>query len=101
MVWAVILVIAFGGFALRAAFLLLPLRGEVPPRVQFILGLVPAAALSALVVPALLRPEGDFALVSPAPIAGLVALVVSLRYGNLALTMATGLTAYLALDLVL
>lgn len=68
---------------------------------QFVLDLVPAAALSALVVPALLRPEGNFDLVSPAPTAGLVALVVSLRYGNLALTMATGLVAYLLFDLVM
>lgn len=101
MVWAVIAILALGGFALRAAFLLLPLRSEVPPRLQFILDLVPAAALSALVAPALLLPDGDFELLAPAPMAGLIALVVSLRYGNLALTMAAGLTAYLALDLVL
>lgn len=101
MIWVVIALIALGGFALRAAFLVLPLRAELPPRVQFVLGLVPAAALSALVVPALLQPEGQFDLIAPAPLAGLIALAFSLRFGNLALTMAIGLLAYIALDLFL
>ena len=100
-IWIVIALIAVAGLGLRAAFLLLPFKGEIPPRLEFVLGLVPPAALSALVVPAILAPEGTLDLLTPAPIAGLVALIISLRTGNLALTMVVGLVAYAGLDLVI
>jgi len=102
LVWTIITVVALGGFALRAAFLLKPLpESKIPARLEFLLELVPAAALSALVAPAVLSAHGRLQLISPASLAGLLALVVSIRYGNMALTMIIGLASYAAFSLIL
>jgi len=62
-VWATVVVVGVGTYALRASFLFLFERlGGVPTRVETALGMVPPAVLSALVAPAVLAPEGTVVL---------------------------------------
>lgn len=102
-IWLIIAAIAVGGFVLRAAFIVVPvLPRHLPPRLSLVLGMVPAAAFAALVAPALFIDDGGrFEPISPATLAGAIALLISLRWKNLALTIVCGLVAYACLDLVL
>ena len=101
-IWLVIVAIAIGGFALRAVFILVPiLPRNLPPRLSLVLQMVPAAAFAALVAPSLFLEDGQFEVVSPATLAGAVALLVSLRWKNLAVVIVCGLVAYGCFDLVL
>ncbi len=78
MIWLVILAVAVGGFALRAVFLLLPLiPRDLPQRLELVLGLVPAAAFSALLAPSIfLDDDGHLQLLSPSSLAAAVAVLV-------------------------
>jgi branched-subunit amino acid transport protein len=101
-IWLVIAAIAVGGFVLRAAFILVPLLPrQLPARLKLVLEMVPAAAFAALVAPALFLEDGRFDLISPATLAGATALLVSLRWKSLALSIFCGLAAYGLCDLVL
>ena len=101
-IWLVIAAIAVGGFALRAAFILVPLLPrDLPPRLSLVLEMVPAAAFAALVAPSLFLDDGHFSLISPATLAGATALLVSLRWKSLALSIVCGLAAYAFFDLIL
>lgn len=101
-IWLVIVAIAVGGFALRAAFIVVPfLPRDLPPRISLVLEMVPAAAFAALVAPPLFLDEGHFVLLSPATLAGATALLVSLRWKSLALSIVAGLVAYACFDLFL
>lgn len=102
MIWLTIAAIALGGFALRAAFILVPLLPrELPLRLKLVLEMVPAAAFAALVAPSLFLDGGQFTLISPGTLAGAIALLVSLRWKSLALSIVCGLVAYACVDLVL
>ena len=58
--WIAILLAGAGTFAMRASFLAAAHRlAAVPPRVQRLLRQIPPAALASLVVPALVRPDGQ------------------------------------------
>lgn len=93
--WWIIGLVAVGGFALRGVFILLPLLPAVTnPRLQLVLGLVPAAAFSALVAPLLLAPEGKLVLGSASALAGAVALALAVRWRNLAVSILGGLATY-------
>ena len=101
-IWLIIAAIAVGGFALRGAFIMLPLLPrELPPRLRLLLGLVPAAAFAALVAPSVFLDGGHLQLFAPAPLAGAVVLLVSSLRNNLALSIACGLGVYALLDLVM
>jgi branched-subunit amino acid transport protein len=101
-IWWIIAAIAVGGFALRAVFILIPiLPRNLPPRLSLVLQMVPAAAFAALVAPSIFVEEGQFRLISPATLAGAVALLVSFRWKNLALSIVVGLAAYACFDIVL
>ena len=102
MIWSTIGAIAAGGFLLRAAFILVPLLPrDLPPRLRLMLEMVPAAAFAALVAPALFLDDGRFTPISPGTLAGAVALLVSLRWRSLALSIVCGLVAYGCFDAVL
>jgi branched-subunit amino acid transport protein len=101
-IWWIVAAIAVGGFALRAVFILVPiLPRNLPPRLSLVLQMVPAAAFTALVAPSIFLEDGHFELISPATLAGAVALLVSFRWKNLALTIVVGLVAYACFDIVL
>ncbi len=94
--------IGLGTLALRGSVLALADRlGEVPPRVQQVLRMIPPAALAALVAPAVLRPGGTLELLSPELLAGALALLVAWRTKNLLATIVTGLVAVVVLGQLL
>ena len=93
--WLLMAAAGFGTFLLRLSFLAL-VRGEVPPLMQRILRLAPAAVLAALVLPAL-APVTDAAANSPAgwtrPAAAVVAVLVAVRSGSMLATLVAGMAA--------
>lgn len=90
--WTAIVLAGIGTFAMRASFLALAHRlREVPPWAERILRQIPPAALAALVVPALVRPRGEFDLTQWRLVVGVVAGLVAWRTRNVALTLVIGL----------
>lgn len=93
-IWIAILGGAIGTYLLRLSFIaVIGSVDTVPPRVEYVLGFVPAAVLAALVVPPILAPGGTVTL-SPANeqlIAGSVAAVVAWRTESMLATIAVGM----------
>ena len=90
--WLTIVLASAGTFVLRAAFLVFAGHlVDLPPLAQRVLRQIPPAVLAALVVPSLLRPEGDLDLWQPELLAGAVAAVVSWRTRNAGLTLVVGM----------
>ena len=91
-VWATIFIAGAGTFAMRASFIAAADRlVDVPSWAQRILRQIPPAALASLVVPALVRPEGELDLTHPRFIAGIAAAVVAWRTNNVLATLAVGM----------
>ncbi len=101
-IWAAVLLAGLGTYALRASFLFLFERlGDVPEGVEMALDMVPAAVLSALVVPAVVAPEGAIALSGNGRIpAALVAAVVAWYTESILATIVAGLVALMILAAV-
>lgn len=97
-VWVVIAVVAVGSLVIRGVFLVPRRSWEPSPRVAEALRLIPPAAFAALVVPALLRPEGTLDLLSPGLLAGLLAAVVAWRTHSIAATIGAGLVSAVLLE---
>lgn len=99
------LVIVLGGVAtylLRASFLLAARRlATVPDWATDALRMIPAAALAALVAPALLRPETAFQPLGPQALAGALALAVAWWTRNVLLTIVVGVVAVVGLGQLL
>ena len=95
----IIAFMAIGTFTLRYSFIYLFGRTRMPSSVERALRFVPPAALAALVLPALLRVNGqmDVTLSNPRWIAGMVAAVVAFRTKSFLLT---GLVGMLSLWLI-
>ncbi len=89
------LVIGMGAitYALRLLPILLLGRGDPPPILRRGLRLVPAAILSALIVPDLLLHDGQLAFraANPRLLGGLLATLVAWRTKNIALTLVAGM----------
>ena len=97
--WITVIVAGVGTFAMRASFLLAAhCLAEVPPGVQRMLRQIPPAALASIVVPALLRPDGDVDLWQPHLAAGVLAGLVGWRTKSTALTLVVGMTALFAMQ---
>lgn len=91
-VWLTIVLAGLGTYLLRASFLAFAGRlVDVPPLAQRVLRQIPPAVLAALVVPALVRPGGDFDLWQPRLLAGVVAAFISWRTRNVGLTLVVGM----------
>jgi branched-subunit amino acid transport protein len=60
--------------------------------------MIPPAALAALVLPAFVRPGGQFDLTQPRLVAGLVATVVAFWTKNVLVTLAVGMAVLIILD---
>ena len=101
-VWSAVVAAGVGTYALRASFLFLFERvGDVPARVETALGMVPAAVLAALVVPAVLAPEGTIAVfANDRLLAGLLAGVVAWYTGSILATILVGLLAVVGIGLL-
>jgi branched-subunit amino acid transport protein len=92
--WTAIVLAGIGTFTMRASFLALAHRlREVPPWAERVMRQIPPAALAALVVPALVRPQGEFDLTQWRLVAGVVAGLVAWRTKNVPLTLVIGLGA--------
>ncbi len=98
-IWVAIVLSGIGTYAMRASFLVFAHRlADVPPSVQRLLRQIPPAALAAIVLPALLRPEGELDLAHPRFAAGILAAVVAWRTRNIALTLGVGMGVVMLLD---
>lgn len=99
--WAAILISGAGTYAMRASFLAFAHRmATVPPALARVLRQIPPAALAAIVLPALLRPEGRFDLFQPTLLAGVVAALVAWRTRSLGLTVVLGIALLAGLQRV-
>lgn len=91
-VWATILLAGAGTFAMRASFIAAAHRlTDIPPAVQRLLRQIPPAALAALVLPALVRPEGSVDLTHPRFVAGVLATLVAWRTKSVLATLVVGM----------
>jgi branched-subunit amino acid transport protein len=91
-VWATILLAGAGTYAMRASFIAAADRlVDVPPWAQRILRQIPPAALASIVLPALVRPEGELDLTHPRFIAGMIAGLVAWRTNSVVATLVVGM----------
>jgi len=98
-IWTAILLAGIGTYAMRAAFLVFAHRlVDVPSSVQRLLRQIPPAALASIVVPALMRPEGQLDVLQPRFVAGVLAALVAWRSRNIALTLAVGIGVVMVID---
>lgn len=102
-VWIIMLGLAIGTFLLRSSFILLLGKREIHPLMERALRFVPAAVLSALVVPEILTRHNSL-LISPRNpqlIAAIVAVVVARRSRSVVLTILGGMATLWALEALL
>jgi branched-subunit amino acid transport protein len=98
-VWSVILLGGAGTYAMRASFLAAAHRmASVPDWMARLLRQIPPAALAAIVVPALLRPDGHVDLFQARLAAGLIAAAVAWRTRNVGITLGVGMAVLIALE---
>ncbi len=85
-------------YVIRASFLVFATRlTELPALVTTVLRMIPSAALAALVLPDLLRPEGmAFDPINSIAAGGVAAVLVSLWKRNIGLSLAVGMAVILA-----
>ena len=93
--WIVILALAIGTFLLRSLPFWLHGKMPSPPWLTRLLRYVPAAALTALVIPGSLymREAGEYTVVPARIIAALVALIVALRFRSTVATLVVGMVS--------
>ena len=92
-IWLLFLAIGLGTFTLRFLFIYLFGKIEMPDWLRRALRFVPAAALAALVFPALTHPTGhlDLSLQNFRLLAGLGGAIVAWRTRNVLLTILVGM----------
>jgi len=102
-VWATVLIVGVGTYVIRAVFFVFADRTDrLPETLQRALRYIPAAALSALAIPPLLRPDGDgIDPLHPVTLAGVIAAVVAFRTRSVPWTIVAGLAGAVVLDAVL
>lgn len=103
MIWLVILITGLVTYAFRLSFIVALERMQMPALLQRALGYVPAAVLSAIVVPELVL-HGDN--LDPSPtnprlVAGIVAALVAWRTRNVLLTIVVGMVVLLLMQMLL
>jgi branched-subunit amino acid transport protein len=98
LLWGVVVAAGAGTLALKLSFVVAMAWFEgVPARLQWLLGFVPAAVLSALVVPAVAVPADVLAVPGwRRPLAASVAAVVAWRTEDVAATIGVGMLALYA-----
>ena len=103
-VWVILVVGAVGTFLEWWSLLSVAHRAaSVPPLVREALRMIPAAALAALVAPAVLRggsADGGLALLDPRLPAAALAVLVMWRTRNILLTLAVGMAVLLGLQAI-
>ncbi len=101
--WLTMVLAGLLTYAIRLSFILLLERVGMPEWFQRALRFVPAAVLSALIVPGLFDRGGamDFSVRNPQIWAGLLAVAVAWRTRSVVITIAAGMVALLGLQLLL
>lgn len=91
--WGMFLVIGLGTFAMRLSFVELYGRPRIPPLLSRALVYVPASVLAALVLPAVVYPNGHGAFVfdNPQIPAAIIAAWVAWKTRNTILTLIAGM----------
>jgi branched-subunit amino acid transport protein len=92
-IWLLIIGIGAATYAMRLSFLVAISPERLPAGLQRALRFVPVAALTAIVVPALLGQQAAFVYVPEPPrlLAGLLAALVAWRTRNVLLTIIVGM----------
>jgi len=101
--WAAVFVIGIGTYLTRLSFIGAFGEREMPAWLERPLRYVAPAVLGAIVLPAVVMPNGvvDFAPSSnPRFVAGLVAMAVAIRFRNVTFVIAVGMGALWTLDAV-
>jgi len=100
--WVTMAIAGLLTYGIRLSFIMLMGRITVPAWFQRALRLVPAAVLSAIIVPGLFERGGamDFSARNPQLWAGILAIAVAWRTRNVLLTIIAGMVVLLALQLI-
>jgi len=100
--WIIIIIIGLLTLAIRLSFIVLFGVVEVPPLLSRALRFVPAAVLSAIILPELLLRDGQLAigLGNDRLLAGAVAIGVAWGTKNVLLTIAAGMAVFIGLGFV-
>jgi branched-subunit amino acid transport protein len=100
-IWLIMLIGGMLTFGIRFSFIYLLGRVEIPENIRRSLRFVPPAVLSALILPELLMPAGQFdvSLDNHRWLAGLVAILIAWRTKSVLLTILAGVAALLVLQL--
>lgn len=101
-IWLLFLAVGLGTFTLRFLFIYLFGKIEMPVWLSHALRFVPAAALAALVFPALTHPAGqlNISLTNFRLLAGLGGAIVAWRTKNVLLTILVGMVILWTLEAV-
>ncbi|MDR9752443.1 AzlD domain-containing protein [Pseudomonas sp. SZMC_28357] len=93
--WGLFLAVGIGTFVMRLSFVELHGRWRMPPLLSRALAYVPASVLAALVLPAVVYPNGQgaFVLANPQIPAALLAAWVAWKTRSTVLTLAVGMAA--------
>jgi branched-subunit amino acid transport protein len=94
-IWITIIISGLLTVAIRLSFILVLGRMKVPDSFTRALRFVPAAVLSAIILPEMVRPGGELniSIANPRLLAGLVAGLIAWRTKNILLTIIAGMGA--------
>jgi branched-subunit amino acid transport protein len=91
--WAIIVLVGVLNYASRLSFIAVFSRRSIPPLLARALRFVPAAMLTALIVPMLVVPAGAAGMPGPRTLAALVAAAVAFCSRSTLATLAAGMLA--------
>lgn len=96
--WLIVLGMVAVTYSVRLSVIALLGEAAMPEMLRRALRYVPPAALSAIVFPALLMPEGSLSPGNPRLLAGLIAALVAWRSRSALLSIAVGMVTLWALN---
>lgn len=101
--WPVLILGGLTTYAIRASFIILIGRREVPPLLRRALHYIPPAVLTAIILPELLLPNGRLHLspTNPNLLAGVAAVLAAWRTRSVLLTIVVGMAVFWAARLVI
>ena len=101
--WLTIFAAGLITYATRLSFILLFERIEIPFWLRRLLRFVPAAVLSAIILPELVFQDGTLAVTptNPRLLAGIIAILVAWRTKNILLTLISGMVTLWILQVIL
>lgn len=101
-IWIIMIALAIGTFIIRGSFIFLFSNREIHPLIARALRFVPAAVLSALVIPQILTRNNSLSisLTNPQLIAGTVAGVIAWRTKNVLFTILSGMVILWTLQIM-